>query len=229
MADKPHLSPRLFTFLRDLDANNDKAWFEANRERYHRDVRDPLVRFIADFAPRLRQVSPHFVADPRPVGGSLFRIHRDVRFSKDKRPYKTHAGVQFRHEAGKDAHAPGFYLHLEPGNVFFGAGLWHPDAKTLGRIRKTILENPAAWRRVSGGRTFKEDLRLAGESLKRAPKGVDPEHPMIGDLRRTDFVAVADATQKTATSAEFLDRYAGFCGMTRPFMRFLTLASGLPF
>ncbi len=107
-------SPGLFAFLEELAANNDRTWFAANKPRYQSQVVDQLVRFIAAMADPLEKVSPHFVADPRPVGGSMFRIYRDVRFSKDKRPYKEHAACQFRHAAGKDAHAPGFYVHLAP-------------------------------------------------------------------------------------------------------------------
>ena len=112
MMQEPCFQPDLFRFLDALRGNNNREWFQANKERYESDVKGPMLRFIGDFAPRLRQISPRFVADPRPNCGSLFRIYRDVRFSKDKTPYKTNAGAQFRHQAGKDAHAPGFYLHV---------------------------------------------------------------------------------------------------------------------
>ena len=135
MAAEVHFRPEFFRFLRELRENNSRDWFQAQKARYQRDVRDPALRFIGDFAPALKEISPHFRADPRPVGGSLFRIHRDVRFSKDKSPYKTSVGIQFRHEMGKDAHAPGFYLHLEPENVFLGAGSWRPDGPSLLKIR----------------------------------------------------------------------------------------------
>ena len=103
-----HITPRLYAFLNSLAKNNDRTWFEANREQFECDVRTPLLSFISDFDVYLRRLSPHFVADERKVGGSLFRIHRDVRFSKDKSPYKTNVGVHFRHEQAQDAHAPGY-------------------------------------------------------------------------------------------------------------------------
>ena len=115
-----------FDFLRELAANNRKDWFAENKERYQADVQRPAMRFVTDFGAPLRRISRNFRADPRPVGGSLFRIHRDTRFSRDKSPYKTHLGIQFRHDLGKDVHAPGFYVHLEPGNVFVGAGILAP-------------------------------------------------------------------------------------------------------
>src|SRR5918996_1661223 len=152
--------PELFRFLRDLEANNDRTWFNANKDRYEREVRDPALDFVEDFAPRLAEISQHFVADPRPSGGSLFRIHRDTRFSKDKSPYKTHVGIHFRHELAKHAHTPGFYLHLQPGSVFVGVGIWHPDPPALLRIREAIAGDPSAWRRA----TADGSLRLGGDT-----------------------------------------------------------------
>ncbi|HZD04000.1 MAG TPA: TIGR02453 family protein, partial [Longimicrobiales bacterium] len=137
-----HFSPALFRFLQDLADHNDRDWFDANRHRYEEDVREPALRFILAFGPRLKEISPHFRADPRKQGGSLFRIHRNLRFQPDAPPYKTHTGIQFRHEAGRDAHAPGFYLHLEPGGCFVGVGTWRPDSTTLKVIREAIVADP---------------------------------------------------------------------------------------
>src|SRR5918996_3657025 len=199
--------PELFRFLRDLEANNDRMWFNANKERYEREVRDPALDFVEDFAPHLAEISPHFVADPRPSGGSLFRIHRNTRFSKDKSPYKPYTGIQFRHELGKDAHAPGFYLHLESGGVFAGAGIWHPDQPTLVRIREAIARDPEAWRKATAGERF----RLAGDSLKRAPAGFEPEHPLIEDLKRKDFIGVVTLTENQVCARGFVERFAQTC------------------
>ena len=101
-----------FIFFQDLRKNNNRPWFNDNKNRYYESVVNPISEFIVCIAPRLKKISRHYTADPRPHGGSMFRIYRDTRFSKDKTPYKTHAGVQFRHKAGKGAHAPGFYVHL---------------------------------------------------------------------------------------------------------------------
>ena len=136
---KRYFTPKLFGFLRELAENNDREWFKAHQDEYEQYVREPALEFITDFAKPLEKISPHFVADSRTVGGSLFRIQRDTRFSKDKTPYKTNVGIQFRHEFGRDVHAPGFYLHLEPDNVFMGAGMWHPDGGSLKRIRDAIF------------------------------------------------------------------------------------------
>src|SRR4051812_32186323 len=116
--EEPSFSPELFAFLRDLAGHNHREWVTANKAQYVADVQEPALAFIEDVGLRLPEVSRHFVADARPSGGSLFRIYRDIRFSKDKTPYKTQTGIQFRHAQARDAHAPGYYLHLEPGSVF---------------------------------------------------------------------------------------------------------------
>ena len=220
-----------FAFFRDLAKNNDRAWFEENKPRYKEVVVAPCVAFIEAIGPKLKKISPHFVADPRPNGGSMFRIHRDTRFSKEKTPYKTHAGLQFRHDAGKDAHAPGFYLHLEPGQVFFGGGVWMPDNPTLGRIRDAIVAKTPAWKRARTAKSVVEtfgDL-AAGDALIRAPKGYDPEHAMIDDLRRKSFFVTTTATVSQAGDPKFLDQVAGAYADARPVIKFLTEAVGAEF
>ena len=128
-AEARSFAPDLFAFLRELREHNDREWFKARKDRYEAAAKEPALAFVEDCAHLLPAVSPHLVADER----SLFRIHRDTRFAKDKSPYKTQAGIHFRHEAGKDAHAPGFYLHLEPAGAFAGIGIWHGDSPTLTR------------------------------------------------------------------------------------------------
>jgi uncharacterized protein (TIGR02453 family) len=161
----------------------------------------------------------------------MFRIHRDTRFSKDKTPYKTHAGLQFRHGAGKDAHAPGFYVHLEPKQVFFGGGVWMPDAPALGKIRDAIVAKPAAWTRARGAKSVTEtfgDL-AAGDPLTRAPKGYPPDHPLIDDLRKKSFFVTTTATISQAGDPKFVDQVCGAFADARPLMKFLTEAVGAPF
>ncbi|MBZ0269773.1 DUF2461 domain-containing protein [bacterium] len=229
MPASAHFGPGLFRFLKDLAANNDRAWFAENKPRYEEEVKEPLLAFIADVAGPLGKISPHFRADPRPVGGSMFRIHRDTRFSKDKRPYKTQASAQFRHAAGKDAHTPCYYLHLEPGSIFVGAGIWHPDATNAGRIRQAILDDPKGWKRVTGAKRFRETMQLQGDSLKRPPRGVDKDHPLLDDLKRKDFIAVATLTRKDVLSPGFLKEFTGICRTAAPFVRFVSEGMGLEF
>jgi uncharacterized protein (TIGR02453 family) len=219
-------SPALFAFLRELQANNDREWFKANKARYEDSVQEPALAFIAGFQERLDAISPHFTADARPVGGSLFRIHRDTRFSKDKTPYKSHSGIQFRHETGKDAHAPMFYLHLAPGQVFAAGGSWRPDSALLARIRELIDSDGEAW---DEAKELAAPVRLSGECLKRPPAGYAADHPRIEDLKRKDFVAVVDLRERDVTAAGFEDRLAeAYAGMT-PLVRFLCRAAEVAF
>lgn len=224
----PHFSPALFAFLAELREHNTREWFAANRERFERDVREPMLQFIADFGPHLERVSPHLVANPRPVGGSLFRIHRDTRFSRDRSPYKTWVACQFRHEAGRNVHAPGFYLHLEPGRSYAGCGLWHPEPDTLRRVREAIVAAPGAWEAAICDRGFRACFGRGGEALKRPPSGFDPRHPLIEDLKRKDHIAAARFTEAEVCAPEFIERYAEVCRAAAPFMAFLTRAVGLP-
>ena len=221
---EPSFSPALFGFLRDLAANNDREWFAANKARYAAEVQEPSLAFVEDVGMRLpEEISPHFVADARTNGGSVFRIYRDTRFSKDKTPYKTHTGIQFRHARTRDVHAPGFYLHLEPGNVFMACGTWHPERETLHAIRTAIAGKPTRWTALTEG--LAPVYSLGGESLKRPPAGFDKEHPLIEELKRKDFIAYSPLTEEDVLSGGFLDLYLERCSAAGEFMRFLCESS----
>lgn len=222
-----HFTPALFDFLEELALNNRRDWFQANKARYRADVQDPLLRFVTDFEDRLRTISPHMVADARRSGGSVFRIYRDVRFSKDKSPYKTNAGVHFRHEVGREVHGPGLYLHLEPGSVFAGAGIWRPNATTAGKIRQAIVDDPDRWRGIVDEAEFASTFTLEGESLKRAPRGFQADHPLIDHLKLKSFVATTGFTEEETCAPDFIDLYTDACRVAAPFTGFLTTAVGL--
>ena len=157
------------------------------------------------------------------------RIYRDTRFSKDKTPYKTNLGIQFRHEAGKNVHAPGFYFHVDKDQVFVGAGVWHPDNPTLKKIRIRIDDDQAGWKRAKNGKRFRQTFELHGDSLKRPPQGFDPEHPLIDDLKRKDFICVEEFTEAAACKPGFIDRVEASCSAAGPFVKFLTEAVGQKF
>ena len=216
-------SPELFVFLQQLKRHNDREWFAKNKARYERDVRDPALAFITAFVPHLWEINSHFVADPRPSRGSLFRIYRDTRFSPDKRPFKTHVGMRFSHEKGKNVHAPVFYLHLEKNNCFAAAGVWHPDAPTLTKIRTRIVANPEGWKKVRRG------LDLEGEKLSRPPRGFHPHHEFIEDIKFKDFVASVGFTDKQVCAAGFTRHFATACRKMLPLVEFTTKALGLTF
>jgi uncharacterized protein (TIGR02453 family) len=225
----PRFTPALFSFLGDLADNNNREWFAANKQRYVDSVQEPALEFIRAFAPKLAKLSPHFDADARVVGGSLFRIQRDTRFSKDKTPYKTNTGVQFRHGAGKDAHAPGYYLNLQPGECFAGVGLWHPETAVANQIRRAIVDRPGDWKKAAHGTRFVAEWDMFGDRLQRPPQGFDPNHPHIEDLKRKDFIATRKLTQRQVTSADFVDELASMLKTASPLMKFLCRAVDVPF
>ena len=191
--------------------------------------RRPALAFVEDLAEPLLGISRHFTADPRPVGGSLFRIQRDTRFASDKTPYKTHTGLHFRHVATReDVHAPGFYLHLEPGKCFAAAGLWQPSTVNAQAIRRAIADRPDSWvratRRVPFSRVYALD---EGDPLTRPPQGFDAGHPLLADLKRRSFIGSTRLTQGRVTAPGFLEDYADTLKAGLPFMRFLCEALDL--
>jgi uncharacterized protein (TIGR02453 family) len=218
-----YFTPALFAFLRDLKSHNDREWFQANRERYTAVVEAPMLRFIGDVGPGLATISRAFVADRRRMGGSLYRIYRDTRFSADKTPYKTNVAATFPHEQRKKVPSvPGFYLHLEPGECLGGGGIYHPDMPTLTRIRTAIATDRKGWMAVK-----KSGLEIVGDSLTRAPAGFDPAHPFIEDLRRKDLYVLTEFSQPDVCGPHFLDQFIESCRDVAPLVAFLTRAIGL--
>jgi uncharacterized protein (TIGR02453 family) len=225
---KSHFTPALFKFLKDLKKNNNRPWFQAHKEHYEKVVRNPLLDFIGEAGPALRRISPHLVADNSPSGGSMFRIYRDTRFSKDKSPYKTHAAAHFPLSRAKDVHAPGYYLHLAPAEVFVGGGIWHPERETLGQIRDYLAARPREWKAILSDRDFKKHCTFEGEKLVRPPKGYDPSHEMIEYLKYKDFTYYTPFDEKQACSPGFMEKFVESCAAAVPFMKFLADALKLP-
>ncbi|HYX30716.1 MAG TPA: TIGR02453 family protein [Pyrinomonadaceae bacterium] len=228
MKRESYFTSEFFTFFRELSKHNNREWFQEHKWRYEQFVRDPFLKFIEDFRPQLNSMSPHFIADPKPSGGSLLRIYRDMRFRKGQAPYQTMAAARFPHRAWKERTAPGFYLHLDSVHCFFACGLWHPDGDTRALVRESIMREPAKWKRASKGKPFNSVWELSGESLKRMPPGCDPKHPFATDLMRKDFTAGAYFKEAEVCSADFLNRVTKATRAAAPFMEFLTRALALP-
>lgn len=226
----PGLPEDLFLFLQALSENNNRDWFNEHKDRYYTAVVDPVCDFVEAMRPRLQAISPRYVADSRPYGGSMFRIYRDTRYSKDKRPYKENVGCQFRHEAGRDAHAPGFYVHIANDGIFFGGGVWLPPNAVLGRIRDAIVENPEQWKKITHNRAFVQRFGgVQGDGLKRPPRGYDAAHPHIEDLKRKTFFAMQSGTRELATSPDFINEVTRAFKAAGPLLAFLSGAIDLPF
>lgn len=239
----PHyFTDKTFVFLRALARNNDRDWFHAHKADYEQHVRQPFLRLIADLQAPLATISPHFRADPKPVGGSLFRIHRDTRYANDKSPYKTWSGARLYHEriklAAPDAtlqrhgpgiEAPSFYLHIAAGDCFLGGGIWHPEAATQRRIRDFIVENPQSWKAAVHTSAFKRKFELHGESLVRPPRGYPADHELLADLKRKNFVAMAVLDDDIVTGPRLLKKVADGLRGCAPLIDYLCAALDLPF
>ncbi len=218
-----------FDFLRRLGENNNRGWFNEHKNEYESCVREPALAFIRAMGSELTRFAPHFVAVDKKVGGSLMRIYRDVRFGKNKQPYKTNIGIQFRHERGKDVHAPGFYLHIEAREVFVGAGIWHPDSGTLKKIRTYIDAHPTRWNDAIEDANFMRCFQLSGDSLKRAPKGYPMDHPMIEDLKRKDFIGISPLVPELILQDDLVGLIGSYFETAQPLMQQLCRAIGVKY
>ena len=221
---KAYFSPEVFQFLTQLKRNNKRDWFLKNKERYETVAKQPSLRFITDFQFRLREITPWIKADPKPNGGSLMRIYRDIRFSPNKSPYKTNIGMHFPHAGSKEnIHGASFYLNVAPGESFLAGGCWHPDPKSLARIRDAIAWKSAEWKKATRG------LELGGDTLSRPPRGYCADHPMIEDLKHKDFIASIEFTDKQVSSEKFMNDIVAGCKKLKPLVGFLSKAVGLGF
>lgn len=229
MPSRRYFTPATFRFLRALARNNERAWFHAHKADYERHVREPFLELVADLEAPLAKISRHYRADPRKVGGSLFRIHRDTRFSKNQLPYKTWAGARLYHERRREIAAPSFYLHIEPGGCFAGGGLWHPESHTLKNVRDFLVDNPAAWKRATRSPTFRKHFTFRGESLSRAPRGYDPAHELIEDLKRRSFAAGVGFSEELACSSGLRPFVVATFKRLAPMLDYLCAAQQLEF
>ena len=218
-----------FRFLRALARHNSREWFQQHKADHEEHVRAPFLRLIADLQPDIATISRHYRADPKPVGGSLFRIQRDTRFANDKTPYKTWSGARFFHERGRQIEAPSFYLHVQPGACFLGAGLWHPEADAHRRIRAFILDNPSGWKAAVRTPAFRRRFEFGGESLVRAPRGYPADHELIDDLKRKSFAAMAPLDDAVVLGPRLRRSVAtGFAGLA-PLVDYLCAALDVEF
>lgn len=223
-ASPSYFSPSLFTFLQDLAAHNNRFWFHKNKHHYESLVKNPMLRFIADFVPHLYAINPHCKADPRPSGGSMFRLYRDTRFSTDKSPYKTSVAARFPHASSdKGVHAPCFYLHLEPKNCLGGGGLWQPEGAVLRAVRDRMVSAPKEWQALLQG-----GLVVKGEKLQRIPAGYEAQHALAEELKRKEFYAHESFSEQVVCSRAFMTQYVEVCQRTKPLVAFLAKSLALP-
>jgi uncharacterized protein (TIGR02453 family) len=175
-------------FLSDLSRNNRKAWFEAHRGDYDRFILKPARDFTEAMGERLTAFAPGIIAEPR-VNGSIFRIYRDTRFSKDKRPYKTHLGIFMWEGEGPKMECPGFYFHLEPPNLMLGGGIHIFSNSLLDQYRKSVVHPKHGPDLAEAVDTVSKRLNIGGRHYKRTPRGYDPDHPLAELLLHNGLTA----------------------------------------
>ena len=223
------ISPKLFRFLRELKENNDRNWFAENKSRYEDEVREPAIELVRQLEKPLSRAAPMLCVVPKGHGGSVMRIYRDTRFGKDKTPYKTNVGISVRHQAEKDIHAPGIYIHLDPCECFIGAGCWRPQRETLAAIRSAIDRDPKGWLKARNNKAMKSVYKLSGESLKTSPRDYSRDHAMIEDLKRIDFIAVSPLKPSEFTSGDTVKILIERIKKAKPLMEFICDAIKIPY
>jgi uncharacterized protein (TIGR02453 family) len=226
-------TPAAIRFLSSLKRNNTREWFQAHRDAYERDVREPLAAFVEEMDVRFAELAPEIVGDPK---RSLFRIHRDVRFSNDKSPYKTNAACWFYHgDAGRGVGSTtphggaGFYFHMEPGESMIGAGIWMPPRPTLTRLRERIDEEHASLWRILRDPALKKRFGTLDESAKltRMPRGYADDHPAADLLRHQSFTVGRALTDAELFSPRLADVLARDYARLVPLVRWFNGALGL--
>lgn len=226
--------PEAIQFLVDLAANNDRSWFQPRKAEYEQLLKEPLEQMIAALAERLEQRGVPLLADP---ARSPFRIYRDVRFSKDKSPYKTHLGASFPWIGdvspgdldGRShtpmVHSSGGYFHLQPGEIYVGGGIWHPDKPWIDAYRHRVANDPDEIRGLVDEKQFKATfgkLSDDGHSLQRVPQGYAADHPAADLLKMKDVVFGRRLSDLDAQSPSLPDLLADTYAAAMPMFRYLS-------
>jgi uncharacterized protein (TIGR02453 family) len=210
-------------FMRRLKKNNTRIWFENHKNEYETHVKLPMQSLITSLQPEFEKFAPEFDINPK---RSIFRIYRDIRFSKDKTPYKTHAAAHFvLRGKPKGLEGSGYYLHIEPGEVFLGGGIYIPDNDQLKKIRAALDSKPEAFLHIINKTRFKKMFGvLEGEKLQRVPQGYSPDHPMAEWLKLKQFFVGVEYKDSVCTDEKFIRLVASVYATATPLVRFLNEA-----
>lgn len=215
----PHFPPDALTFLRGLKRNNRREWFNARRDKYEAHVRQPMLAFIERLAIDLRDFAPDIVASPKT---SMYRIYRDIRFSANKAPYKTHVGASFPTRGLPKGAGAGLYFHISPDEVWIGGGMYAPDASQLHRVREHIADNVRRLRAIIDSPGFRRAVgQLEGERLLRVPRGFPKDHEAAEYLRFKQFLAGCELPGASATSPKLYSTILGVFRQVAPLVRLL--------
>ncbi|OFV94870.1 MAG: hypothetical protein A3F68_01570 [Acidobacteria bacterium RIFCSPLOWO2_12_FULL_54_10] len=215
--------PEALKFLSDLKKHNNRAWFAAHRAVYEEKLKQPLAEAVLHLGRSFRRFAPELVADPRV---SIYRIYRDTRFSRDKSPYKTQAAAVFPVRGLPKNLGPALYFHITPDEVLLGGGMYMPDAPLLRAVRDRIAAHPRRFASVVEGASFRKAFgELAGETLKTAPKGFSPDHPVAHYLRYKQFLFFKRFPASLATGKKFIPMLEKYYRTGMPLIRFLADAA----
>jgi len=224
MSDTPYFSEDSFRFLRDIARNNERAWFQQHRSRYDEFVRAPFQHLLDDLQPAVSAISPHYRVDPRPVGGSLYRIQRDTRRYADKAPYKSWQDAEIFYER-RHTEAPSFFIHLQDDASFVAAGLWYPMPATLRLVRQFIVDNPAGWAAAAHAPALRARYAFSeSELLVRGPRGFPDDFEFAHDLRRKNLLLMRPIDNATMTSATLRPQLEADLHALAPFVDYLCAA-----
>jgi uncharacterized protein (TIGR02453 family) len=216
------LQPAALKFLKDLKKNNNRPWFEEHRKQYE-ETKDNFLSFIDNLITGIAVFDPPIAA--LKAKDCTFRINRDVRFSKDKSPYKNNIAAYFNRN-GKKANGAGYYLHIEPGKSFAAGGLWMPDPKDLAKIRQEIDYSFEGWKKIIGHAAFKKTFPegVTGEALVRPPKGYEENNPAIAYLKKKSFIVSRSFTDEAVLNKSFVKEVAHTFKTMKPLIDFLNAA-----
>ena len=206
-------------FLRGLKRNNTREWFEKNKERFEQTVKDPFLSLLHEVGEQLHSFHASIVVDPKK---NAYRIYRDIRFSKDKTPYKTWIAASFTFKGGDRKTSPGFYLHIGADELIIGGGLWDPIPEKLKRLRASIDANPKEMKSILGSAKFKQTFTaLEGESLKSVPKGFEKDHPAAELLKRKQFLCSITLQPEASLKKQFVKTAVDTFKAMTPFVKYL--------
>jgi uncharacterized protein (TIGR02453 family) len=209
-------------FLSDLKKNNNRDWFLAHKSVYEESVKAPMVKFVQALGTELRRFAPELETDP---ARSIFRIYRDVRFSRDKSPYKTHIAASFDPKNLPGVIPAGLYFHLQLDQMFIGGGLYKPGTAELLAVRRQIASQYKKFKKIINDATFRKNFgTMKGEQLLRVPRGFQPDHPAADLLRYKQYLAAVSLPPELAMSPELVPRLASYFKSMMPFVRFFNAA-----
>jgi uncharacterized protein (TIGR02453 family) len=215
----PGFPKETLRFLRQLKKNNNRDWFLTNKTVYETKVRAPMVDVLTALQPHLKRFAPEIPYDPRK---SIFRIYRDVRFSADKSPYKTHISAFLCPRLSSGAASAGLYLHVDPEQVHVAGGLYHPPSPELLAVRRHIANNVKVLKKILTHAEFVRRFeKLGGDQLSRVPRGFPSDHPAADLLRHKDFTVGITRPPKVSETTEFFDLVLEHFRAMMPLIRFL--------